>query len=372
LFDNAIAPPPGSLRATVNFINSQQNPPPGGDTIKFAQGMVGTINLKNTIEINKSTAIVGNLLTPTQPAITIARQQNSPNFGLLVVNANIQCGFQSLLFQGGKTPDKGGAIFAYSSIQLAGCHFDGNSASTGGGAIYTHRSLDISNCSFSGNSSANGNGGAIWADNLYVTPMPVVTQEVIVTNSVFHANTAQYGGALCLTSNTAGSSAQTASTISFSIFQENSSTQDGGAIAILGKTIGAFPAVFSVGLTLSTSNLLSNRSQDAGGAISTTGAGLEIIQCELWYNRASDGGAIYQYNGNTLVSNSKINENTAVNQGGGFYVALGNVSVVGGETLLNSAKTPLDGQTAFIELLGGGGMPPEVWSTRCERFIHES
>ncbi|RKY18280.1 MAG: hypothetical protein DRP63_02335, partial [Planctomycetota bacterium] len=249
----------------------------------------------------------------------------------------------------------GGAIYCYcGGADISNCTFSNNSAKHDGGAIYCNNSgPSIANCTFSGNNSANGDGGAIkfsfcapvtvtgcmfsnnecallggaieceasdrvtidecefigntatvrgGATNWYLNWAPIT-----VTNCVFRANQAEYGGAI---------SAQSYGLITSCEFEENIADR-GGAIC---REIGS-----GVDVTVVNCIFSGNHVNKSGGAICCRSEGLlNIASSTLSANTAENGGAVYCDGSSSLTLNNCIVwGNSAVAGGNEVYADSG-------------------------------------------------
>lgn len=155
-------------------------------------------------------------------------------------------------FKFNSAADEGGAIWAYSDLQMSGSTFENNSADNYGGAIFLYSGAgddsdngsQISNSSFTSN-TASSEGGALFVYTQYYDVEGEF--ETTVSSSSFTDNSAGYqGGAIAAngyayinTSTFVSNSSrgnggainlETDSIVSNSTFQENSSRFEGGAI----------------------------------------------------------------------------------------------------------------------------------------------
>ena len=172
-----------------------------------------------------------------------------------------------------------------------------------GGAIYSEGHLTASNVDFTGNSSDGDSGGAIYADN-----QPGST--LSITSSVFQndMSPSEDGGAIYnATPNDA--------TVSFTLFQANSSGVDGGAVEHGGG---------AAKLTLNFDEFLQNVTAEQGGAVQdSSGGDLTITNSLFMQNQTTDtsfvtgGGALWNRNDAiTSISNTSFDGNSSGWKGG--------------------------------------------------------
>jgi hypothetical protein len=263
----------GSLRAAITAADATSY---GGD-INIASGVTGTITLASALPgVTRSLAIVG----PGAGTLTI-----SGNGAYQIFNLSSS----STMFIMGLTLANGNS----------------NATSGGGGAIYSAGTLTATDVTFSGNSgntnSGGGAGGAI--DSLGL---------LTVTNCTFSNNSALGGGAI----DTYG-----ITTVNNCTFSGNSGPLGGGAIDNGGTT--------TVTNSTFTGNSASNAGGGSGGAIESFGGTMTVTNSTFSGNSTSGwGGAIYNFNGATLMAYNNIfignaSTNANSNLGAGISAAGG-------------------------------------------------
>jgi hypothetical protein len=326
----------GDLRYCITNATS------GSDTITFAQGLTGTINLESALPtLNASLALQG----PGANLLTVAFAGNTPHsaFGIFDVTLpSVSMEISGLTIYGNAATAGVNNIFQKGAISNAGtltvsaCTFS-EDANVGGyqiggaGAIMNSGTAIVSNCSFN-NCSGNGvsdDAGAI--EN---------SGTLTVGNSTFNSNSANYGGGAITNSGTA--------TISSSTFNSNLCIY-GGAGAITNSGV----------LTLNYSTLSGNRkdpnspgygggANDAqGGAIANWGA-LTINNSTISGNDAKGG--------NSGATASGLSTGTGNGMGGGIYTSGGTLSINSSTIADNEA---IGGSTAGLSYAGtasGGGL----------------
>lgn len=210
----------------------------------------------------------------------------------------------------------GGAIQSSSSkVVIHGCQFvdnsarvDSNSARASGGAlsfIGANVSISVSQSTFRSN-AATGHGGAISFSEGILDFTGFILNTLLINESDFINNTAQFGGAIVLTSRFI------TTIISDSRFSSNLASRMGGAIAEYGGNTTTFieRCVFT-----------NNEATQNGGAISTSSRSRQLLTVSsstFINNRAtsSRGGAIYQPGSTvsslkTQIDNCTFSENVA-------------------------------------------------------------
>ena len=207
-------------------------------------------------------------------------------------------GFEGPAIEGG-----GGLLIQNGSPTINDIRIDGSSAAYGGGAYVYDGSPSFSNCEFIENSTDIGRAGAIYIGG---------TSSVTFTNCRFEGNAA---------------------------IGTQSPAGLGGALYVdFGSTANISQSVFK-------RNITGYRTNDTGGSTATKGgailAGGDVLVRDSWFfaNKSHYGGAIYAFNGLTLIDNV-FNGNkattapTAISSGGlGGALMLSDVSTLLGNTI---------------------------------------
>lgn len=233
----------------------------------------------------------------------------------------------------------GGAIFSLGPVFITDSTISDNTGGSAGAifANFGNAAVTISNSVFSGNRAINttfGYGGAVWVGSLATLD---------VTGGQMLNNSARRGGALYLSPN---ATATLRGERTFMRIQDNTVTEDGGAIANEGGT-----------LTVSLVDFARNRAPmntigiGYGGAIANMGT-LAVSDSFFRMNEGRFGAAVLTGSAfagtgaaTATIAGSSFSQNTAGLLGGGLYANHEN-SVV---TIADSA---FDGNTAD----SGGGM----------------
>jgi len=264
----------------------------------------------------------------------------------------------------------GGAIANFNSnvgIILNNSIFTNNSADYGGGAIYNYNStFYMNNCNFTSNfvkyipDNSNedtdewdwGNGGAIdnHGSDLYIYRCNFIFNNascggaifnnkghIVIDFSYFAYNSAINGGAI-YSINKANLIDDAVATryvlITNSKFEKNNASRHGGAIAKYDAEIQIFASEF-----------ISNRAEDAAGAIYNSGKNqLTITKSNFYHNSAFQyAGAIYNLNGNVVISSSNFDKNwvrgnnSTQSQGGAIHNQHGDTHILNSSFIDNSA-----------------------------------
>jgi len=257
---------------------------------------------------------------------------NSNGGALYVTNKSViiveNCDFS------GNTASLGGAVYitGNSDLLFDGCNFVRNTANGNGGAVYTTGTSDLvfDECRFDAN-RAEVNGGAVYVQG----PAPVTWN-----NCVFDANRtiSGHGGAVyagknsnltwqddcTFVSNRAGggaavfAAANATLTVTDSRFSNNTAETRGGALRL---ELGANADIVNTVFVSNTATL--------GGAIHLLSGSRAVLEgCTIENNHArAEGGAAYVTGDGSALTvqsdgtkNSIIRGNTAIGNGGAFYL----------------------------------------------------
>jgi uncharacterized repeat protein (TIGR03803 family) len=247
-----------------------------GDTVSFEEGLEGTINLDDYIEVDHTLTIIGSgkdlvsidacdnmCIYQTDGDLTISDLtfSNGTDWPALDSQADNLTIDNVNFINNSSDNDYGGALYFYGTgnLEISNSTFDGNSATTGyGGALEFDEGEDliITNSTFANNSASDGSyGGAMEYEgqgNVIISNSTFAnnsapdggyggagyfeTDELNITNSTFYNNSAgSYGGAIYIYANTAN--------ITNSTFYNNSS-DDGGAIYNDGDEVNVVNSIF--------------------------------------------------------------------------------------------------------------------------------
>ena len=325
---------PGTLRQAVLEANAFFGP----DDIVFESSLTGgTINLLTEIdvigEVRIDASSIGGInidLSTADPTPGVADGMGIRAFDIDFQKVTI-C---QLTISGGDVAGEGGAIRAFSDLEVLNSTLSDNSTGLSGGAIFAYRTLTIAGTTISGNSGHFG--GALFAG---IQGGPVGAWTLTVTDSTISGNSAESdGGAIFVTYH--GLSIQ-GSTIS-----GNSAGGDGGAISAgrfggaragsvtvmdstisgnsAGSTGGAIFAYSYSTLTIGGSTISGNSAGNVGGAIDAVET-VTVTGSTISGNSAGlIGGAIFARS--TLnIEGSTVSGNSAANDGGGLFIPSGTV-----------------------------------------------
>ncbi|MCA9006886.1 MAG: hypothetical protein KDA70_16540 [Planctomycetaceae bacterium] len=307
----------GSLRAAIEAANANA----GADTISFETSLRGrTIVLGDELQITDDLTITG-----LGGLLTIDGNYDSRIFNIHAGDAEttIEVSISGLNLIRGYA-EKGGAILSHGNLTLSDTQLYFNEASSKGGGLYhSDGMLSVTNCNFFSNDALEY-GGAISALNC----------SIIINDSSFSFNTAEYGGAFF---ETALQIPMPEILIQNSTFIENTSLKSGGAIYSGNSIIDINDSLISNNssgsnggglcnslghMTITNSTVSDNSALKSGGGIYTNHGVISAVNSTIFQNSATEsGGGIYSSGGNIKLSNSTLSGNSANLDGGGVYLS---------------------------------------------------
>ena len=231
----------------------------------------------------------------------------------------------------------GGAIFwVGSSGTLDTCNLLNNTALSSGGGVYfgglAAESI-VESCNFT-NNYAKHNGGAIDCN----------ASKLFLDNSIFDANYAQYGAALCREVNAVGGHGAN------NLFINNHAFISGAALGWLGAE----------NITITHYIFINNTAEDTGGAIYVHPNSDNCAVVDSYFENSvagTNGGAIYwdedAHNGRII--NSTFVNNTAHRAGGAVFWNGENGTIIGSNFTNNRATGKNSTTSAGVEYGGDGG-----------------
>ncbi len=298
----------GSLRKAIDDANLAA----GADTVQFASGVSGRIELTQALSITDPVTISG----PGANQVTV-----DGNGVGRVFNANF----------GNAVPAKPVTI---SGLTLTG----GNVVGLNGGAVYAYGAdLTLEDMVVTAN-SAGISGGGVFAGY----------GQVVIRDSTLSGNDAGVIGGAITVGNAQGSAARNL-VISGSTISGNDAPDDGG---------GLYASNPGGGVLIENTSMSGNVSGDEGGALFVKGPGaVDVVSSTLSGNDAGSGGAI-RFKDSTspkTIVDSTLSGNTA-NFVGGVYAA---TSAAGPLSVRNSTISGNDGGIGsggiYNDSVGGGG-----------------
>jgi predicted outer membrane repeat protein len=315
----------GSLRQAILDANTAG----GNNTISFATGVTGTINLASLLPGLSSNI---DLEGPGAAGLTV--QPGSGGFRVFHVTPGTIVTIAGLTIANGLA-DVGGGIFNDGgTLSVSACTFTGNTAQVKGGGIASTGTLTISHSTFSHNSATGQfyGGGAICTDT---------GGTLTVDSCTFTGNSGSGGGGAILDGSSYGPSV---ATIMNSVIQANTA---GGGGGIGMSDLYGKPSMLTV---LNTTLNGNSATAGSGGGIASDGT-VTITGCIISSNSAGFGGGVdgapgLGYLHPITVTNSTISDNTATTGNGGGIDA-DQVTVTNSTISGNSAKNAGGGIATF-------------------------
>jgi hypothetical protein len=324
----------GNLQAAVNAASA-------GDTLKVRGTCYGDTT------IGKNLTIVGQSNPGFGPATLNGRNTGS----VVTVNEGVTVAITGLTITGGSGSNRrepcslpdclvGGGILNFGSVSLTNSTVSGNTATYGGGGIWNQGSVSLTNSTVSDNTAALGggigNGGSL-----------------TLTKSTVTGNTATYGGAGIENGSEGSDRPRPVTMLTNSTVSDNTAALGGGGIW---NTDG------SVSLTNST---VSDNTATYGGGIENPGSGsVSLTNSTVSGNTAGcppsascssgGGGGIENDYGSITLTNSTVSNNTVV-EGGRYQYD----RAVEGGGLFNAGSVALNGSasvTGNTAPVHGGGI----------------
>lgn len=339
----------GSLRDTIAQAQA-------GDVIQFDSALANSrITLTSgDIDITKSVTIDGS----SAAGLALSGNQSSRIFNVL--EKQIDVTLKGLAFVDGRAvepnnfEDEGGAIKVadYSTLTVENSTFQNNSANRGGGIRVGYGgSLTVRNSTFDGNDGSLANDGfSAGAIATYGAGGPNGEGKLVIEGSTFTNNKGVNGGAIY---NLLGPV-----TIKDSVFQNNQSLREGGAVFTDGVSGSELDEAGGL-LTIEGSTFANNQSTAGGGALylwTYSGDTVLIKDSTIIGNTVTRGtgdldrgrgGGIEFAGSNLTIENTTIAENTSPVQGGGLWVNNNAASI-------NLINATVSGNKALDD--AGGGM----------------
>lgn len=271
----------GSLRQAILNANAAA----GDDTITFAPGLTGVIQLAGALpDLASNIHIQG----PGAGVLSVRGEGTADPYRIFLAAANQTITISGLTIVNGYDTNVGGGIANdHALLIVRDCVLTGNGAGNGGGGLYNNGEvslgkLTVENCTFSQNAAVNG-GGALYNDGY------TGDAQTTLTNCTFTKNTAGAGGAIFSSGGGNGSTSGSAMlTVMGCTFTRNIATENGGAIYSNGPQGTAT-------LGIANSTFYNNDASSQGGAIFNAGIGglatATVKSCTFNVNNASFGGS---------------------------------------------------------------------------------
>lgn len=293
-----------SLRDAVRAANAQA----GTDTIRFAGGLAGTINLKS-LQVTLSTNM--NIEGPGANTLTV-RRDTTNEFRIFNID-HVTVAISGLTISNGRLTSNGstgaGVYNNGGTLTLTSCALTDNAGYAAGALYNGGGNAVVSNCTFSGNTA--NEGGAI--DNAAVT----TTSSLTVTNSTFVSNTASNNGGAITNGSFAGTASSSVTNCTFS----GNSSPTGGALSNGASTFGATPATATITVrnTIFKSGASGANFANAGGTNAQaviTSQGQNISNDAAGGNAATTPGGFLNGNGDKRNTDPKLSAAGLADNGG--------------------------------------------------------
>ncbi len=288
----------GSLRCIISKAGN-------GDTIRFSSG--GS-NITGLLAIDKKLTIEG-------PA-TI---KQIGEYRIFSIYPNRSVTLRKLtLTGGGRSMERGGAIYSSGSLTMEDCTVTGNSSSKEGGGIFSEGKLTMKNCTVTGNSSYVAAG--------IMNRKTTYGAKLTLKNCVIEHNTARShcGGiynegaleidGVAIRNNIGGSAGDTG------IYNAGGASAEIEDCEIANNTgWGGAGGLKNDGTLEMKGGSISSNSGGSGGGIENTGS-LKLEKCAITGNSAGcNGGGIYNNGGSMTAEGCTITGNNAKYDGGGIF-----------------------------------------------------
>lgn len=318
----------GGDECTLREATLKANADPGQDTIVFASGLTGSIDLDDTLgQLSLTEGVqISHAGAPT--VLSINGQHTGTNAGVRLFDVNATAAGQTVSVQGLTLRqgygNYGGAVYVHNphpaTLDLTNDVVTDNHTIGGGGAVYSYTQVNVQNSTVSDNT--NNSGG-------FVAGAISAKFGLSAYDSTFAGNYSNtLGGAVVASGDVE---------IARSTFDQNSSDSNGGAIELTGDTAGAAEI---------TDSTFTTNFGNSGGAIheGTDAPDLTISRSTFSGNTSAEGGgAIADDHSSLAVKNSTISGNEASyngfnSGGGGIYtdIATGDYVTVTGSTVASN------------------------------------
>lgn len=334
----------------------------GSDTIAFASGVTGTVQLASALPDLSSDI---NMEGPGADLLTVRRNSGSFRIFSIGVGASVTLSGLTIAngFASGSFPANcGGGIYAdHATLNLVGVAVLGNGATLHGGAIFNAQSaVTISNCTIATN-FVSASGGAIF--NYGIGGSAILS----LTNCTVHQNSAsQYGGAI-YNDGTGGGNATL--TLTNCTFNQNTATLIAGGIYNDALNPGSSgTATFHIGNTILKTGTSGANLVNDGATVISDG-----------HNLSSDNGSGFlTASGDITNTNPQLNPAGLTNNGGPTHtVALsaGSPAINMGDDGLASGQDQRGFSRTGPSDIGAyefGGVPPPQLLGAVSRKVHGS
>ena len=298
-----------------------------GGTISFDASLAGqTITLSSTLVIDKDLTIDGSALVSE---ISISGNNSVRVF---IVNSDVTATINNLIIQNGKSTTAGGGIYNSGFLTVVNSIFFGNNVSnnmnsSNGGAIANYGgTLIVTDSIFTANNALGDPDVCCgpYGGAIYSESIPGIPNALTVTNSIFDGNAAFRGGAIACL----GTMATMTLTNSTYFFNTALAGPSGNGGAIFDNDCNSI---------ITNSTFSANTASNIGGAIfADNDINPVIVTNSTFYDNTATaaGGGIGNF-GELIITNSTFSDNSASN-GGAIRNSLGGVLSLRSSILANS------------------------------------
>lgn len=290
---------PGSLRQAV--LDGNMTTP--SDTIEFAPGVSGTINLASTIVVTRSTIIDG----PGSDKLRVVNPTSVAFFQNDTLPSGINVSFEGLTVEGHSSgPGSAGGAFRLgsgASTIIRNCAMTGTAANQGGAIFISDiPAVSVIDSTITG-ATAGSLGGGIYSRDA----------GLVVSGSTLSGNKGSGGGAIDVENPSAIRPASLA-VVDSKITGNQATTGDGGAIEVSS-------ADGPTSIVRSTVSGNFAPVGDGGGVYFGYASSLGVDSSTFSGNTAQNGAGMFVYapSGATAISDSTIASNVTTGKGGGIY-----------------------------------------------------
>jgi hypothetical protein len=176
---NTLADSPTSGSTTLRQALANAATLGGSQTVSFASGLTGSIDLSSALEITSNVTIAG----PGAASLTVSGGGASSNFNVFFVDSGVTATISGLTIANANTtdPNGSGGIYNSGTLTLSSDIFSGNSGSFGGGILNSGTAV-LTGCTLTGDSAVKGGGGVC------------NTGTITLMNDTITQESAAYGG----------------------------------------------------------------------------------------------------------------------------------------------------------------------------------
>jgi Right handed beta helix region len=301
---------PGSLRQAILDANTQ----PGDDTVTFAPGVTGAINLASALpDLSSNIDLEG----PGAASLTV-QPASGGLFRVFHVTAGATVTLTGLTIADGSADVGGGILNDGGTLTVSACAVTGDTAQVNGGGIASTGTLTVVGSVLSGNAVNSASGTQAFGGGIYSTGTLTVSASILFGNSATAgaAQAAAYGGGIYA----AGALAVTNSSISQNTV--SAADAEGGGLFIT-HTVAAAVTASTV---LGNAGGYALTSYDTYAAVTVTGSTIS----------GNGGGGILSDGFNSLVV---VNSSITYNGGSGIANGPGSGATVTGTLISGNTVT---------------------------------